>query len=201
MPMVARAPLVLACAALALGVAACSRAPSTADGADGAAAKPIAPATIVSPTVAPAPAPPADAELLAWIRAHYPGQGQISYRRGEIDLDGDGTREILAYIGGPSLCGSGGCDLAVLARTKRGLERIGNLSVSQLPVGAFASTTHGWRDLAVSVGGGGQRAGVAMVPFGDKAYASNPTIVPAKPSTALYEPVIAAGPLEPVPPR
>jgi len=141
----------------------------------------------------------ADPELAAWIAGNYAGMGQILYASGEADLDGDGAPEVLVYVGGPSMCGSGGCNLVVLQRTGQGFDRLGDLSVAQLPVGVFETSTNGWRDLAVSVYGGGIAGGVAKVPFGENQYASNPTVSPAEMSEAPFETIIAEEELEPLP--
>ncbi len=140
--------------------------------------------------VAPEPAPVIDLELEAWIRENYADMGEILYRSGEADLDGDGNPELLAYIGGPSMCGSGGCNLVALQRTGQGLDVLGDISVAQLPVGVFETSTSGWRDLAVSVSGGGIEGGVAKVPFGEDQYASNPTVAPAEMTDGEFEGII-----------
>ena len=143
-----------------------------------------------------------DEELRAWIRANYAEDagedGTLLYRSGQVDLDGDGTDEILAYVGGPMLCGTGGCSLVVLQHGEQGLDPIGDIGPSQLPVGVYDSETFGWKDLAVSIYGGGIEGGVARVPFGENAYADNPTVAPAAPSEEAYETVIEDGPLEAV---
>ena len=153
-------------------------------------------------TAEPAPTPTTDAvpdaDLVEWIRNEYADMGDVLYRSAEIDLNGDGSPEILAYVGGPMLCGTGGCNLVVLERAQDGLRQVGDISVAQLPVGVFSTSTEGWRDLAVSIRGGGGEAGVARVPFGGDAYADNPTVAPAEPSTESYETLIEDGPLEPV---
>ncbi|WP_156167427.1 hypothetical protein [Aurantiacibacter marinus] len=139
-----------------------------------------------------------DPAVTAWIAENYADSGVILYSVGEVDLDGDGQDEILAYVGGPMLCGTGGCLLEVLQRTGQGLDRLGSLSVSQLPVGVFEASTNGWRDLAVTVYGGGIEGGVARVPFGEGQYASNPTVEPAQMTKDTFETVIPDAPLQPL---
>lgn len=168
--------------------------PEEAAGADVTADAPAAPATEGPATEGPA----ADPELSAWLATNYADLGEVLYRRGEADLDGDGTAEIFVYLGGPMMCGSGGCNLVVLQRTGQGLDKLGDLSVSRLPVGVFASSTNGWRDLAVTVSGGGIAGGVARVPFGEDQYSGNPTVPPATMTDEAFDTVIADGPLEPL---
>ncbi|MCJ1962618.1 hypothetical protein [Novosphingobium mangrovi (ex Hu et al. 2023)] len=101
--------------------------------------------------------------------------GVVHVDSAKMDLDGDGTEEVLAYASGAMMCGTGGCNLLVLKPEGDSFRIVGDLSVVQLPVGVLDSTTNGWRDLAVSVSGGGMAAGVRRVPFDGERYASNPT--------------------------
>ena len=138
-----------------------------------------------------------------WIADHFAKDlggdtSSLLYARAQYDLDGDGTKETLAYVGGPMLCGSGGCDLLVLKDVEGEITKVGELSVVQLPVGVLESSTNGWRDLAVSVSGGGRPGGIMRVPFDGAAYASNPTVSPAEPVNTIGEELIAQAPLEPL---
>lgn len=147
---------------------------------------------------------PATAE--SWLADHFAPDvrgetDELLYARAETDLDGDGTDEVLAYVGGSLMCGTGGCNLVVLKRDGEGYRQVGDLSVVQLPVGVLATKTNGWRDLAVSVSGGGRPGGVMRVPFDGKAYASNPTVSPAEPVDAIGEELIKDEPLKPLKPE
>ena len=136
-----------------------------------------------------------DTRLADWLRAEYAEDGPVLYKSGHADLDGDGKDEVLVYVGGPMLCGSGGCNLEVLKDDGTGFTPIGSLSVSQLPVGVLDSTTDGYRDLAVTVSGGGAPEAIMKVPFGGESYASNPTVAPATSTESIGTEVIADGEL------
>lgn len=151
----------------------------------------------------PAPAPTETASVAQqsaedWIRANYADMGKLLYAKGEYDLDGDGAPEVLAYVGGPMLCGSGGCNLVVLKREGVDLQKVSELSVVQLPVGVLDSTTNGWRDLAVTVAGGGLPAATMKLSFDGRAYPENPTVAPAVESDTIGTVVIAQEPLKPL---
>lgn len=153
-------------------------------------------------TVAPSDIPAAQQSVTDWIRSNYKdeaGDGALLYASGDVDLDGDGTNEVLAYVGGPMLCGTGGCNLVVLKRKDGTLNKVSELSVVQLPVGVLDSRTHGWRDLAVTVAGGGIAATTVRVPFDGGTYMANPTVAPAEESDAMATEVIPDQPLKPVP--
>lgn len=113
-----------------------------------------------------------------WIKANYKDAvtsdlGKLQYATAEVDLDGDGTPEVLAYLGGPMFCGTGGCNLVVLKRDGEGFRKMGETSVVQLPVGVLDTKSHGWRDLAVSVSGGGMSEGISRLRFNGTAYPEN----------------------------
>lgn len=139
----------------------------------------------------------------SWVKDHFAKDlgseaDTLRYAKAEVDLDGDGAPEILVYVGGSMMCGSGGCNLVVLKREGTGFRQVGDLSVVQLPVGVLDSKTHGWRDLAVSVSGGGMTAGIMKVPFDGKSYADNPTVSPAVPVSTIGKVVIPDAALKPL---
>lgn len=106
-----------------------------------------------------------------------------TYSSAAIDLNGDGRKEVLVYVDGPPFCGSGGCQLYVLRTKPNGFDVFGELTLTRTPIRVLKSRTNGWRDLAVWVQGGGIQPGYeALVPFDGSAYASNPTVGPARPA-------------------
>ncbi|MAC57699.1 MAG: hypothetical protein CMH85_05375 [Novosphingobium sp.] len=133
-----------------------------------------------------------------WITANYEDMGKLLYASAESDLDGDGTPEVLAYVGGPMMCGTGGCNLVVLKREGGDLRKISELSVVQLPVGVLDSKSNGWRDLAVTIAGGGVAEHTVRLQFDGKGYPRNPTIAPAQETDTLGTVLIPAEPLKPV---
>ena len=102
------------------------------------------------------------------------------------DLNGDGRPEALVYPLAndeaaaqgleANLCGSGGCNLYVLALTPAGYRRITAVSIVQLPVRVLPTRSHGWNDLGVRVAGGGILPGYeARLRFDGRRYPSNPS--------------------------
>ena len=160
---------------LALALSACGSGPDS---------DPTTPASeSTSAANAPSPAETAarDRENLEkWILAQFPGMGSIGYQSSEFDLDGDGTPEVLAYVGGPSMCGSGGCQLLVLRRTGTTLTEIARTTVTQLPVGVLDTSSNGWRDLWVTTAGGGELTGRRKLKHDGTGYPTNPTVPPAE---------------------
>jgi len=97
------------------------------------------------------------------------------------DLNGDGKPEALVYISGPAWCGSGGCKLYVLTPAGSSWTIVARTTITWPPIRVLASTSHGWHNLAVSVGGGGIHPGYeAELRFDGKKYSGNPSVPPAR---------------------
>lgn len=97
---------------LALALTACGQADRP-EPAPPAAPPSTAPAS--TPATPPAAAQAAPAGLETALRGLHADDGALTYAQASVDLNGDGTDEVLAYVMGPMVCGSGGCNLYVLA--------------------------------------------------------------------------------------
>ncbi len=162
----------LPCLAL-LGLAAC--------GSD----KP-APAPAAQPPAAPAqPAPLTEADVATAVTAALGDDFDARYFDARVDLNGDGRDEVLAYVAGPMICGTGGCPLYVFTPGASGYGLVAQMSVVHVPVRVASASTNGWRDLVVAIAGGGIPAGNAVLKFDGKTYPSNPTVPPAEPAASL----------------
>jgi len=135
---------------------------------------------------------PADDAVAEFLRNEF---GLADYRRADVDLDGDDAAESLIYATGPRVCGSGGCNLYILARNGGRLRVVTNASVARLPVTLLPTRSNGWRDIGVTVAGGGIRhAYMARLRFDGRSYPGNPTAPPAEPLAAPSGEVVLAGP-------
>jgi hypothetical protein len=106
--------------------------------------------------------------------------GTSTYKRADADLNRDGNKESFIYITDPSYCGSGGCTLAILSLSKRGYRVVMRSTVTRLPIRLLSTSSHGWRDVGVTVQGGGiTRPYEARLQFNGRRYPSNPTVPPA----------------------
>ena len=105
-----------------------------------------------------------------------------SYKRADADLNGDGRADAFVYVTDPSYCGSGGCTLIVLSPQKHSYRVVLRSTVTQLPIRLLPTSAHGWRDIGVTVAGGGiTRPYMARLRFNGRSYPSNPTVPPAVP--------------------
>jgi hypothetical protein len=108
-------------------------------------------------------------------------ESEISVAIGSVDLNGDNRQEQVVYVRGESWCGTGGCLVLVLRRTKTSYQVIGRITVAPLPIRVLESSNNGWRSIGVWIPGGGTGNGSeAILPFNGKRYPGNPTIPPAR---------------------
>ncbi|WP_297512284.1 hypothetical protein [uncultured Caulobacter sp.] len=138
---------------------------------------------IAALTGARAEAAPLDGKLKAFLQTYVrsaSADDSVRVSVAALDLRGDGTSERLVYLQGRDWCGSGGCPLLVLAPAGTSFRLVSKTTVVQPPVRVLSTRTNGWRDLGVTVAGGGvKRAYVARLPFDGAGYAPNPSTPPA----------------------
>lgn len=121
------------------------------------------------------------------------GMGRISYVHGRTDLDGDGRQEVLVYLMGPYVCGTGGCTLQVFRQEARGYRLITSFPTSRLPVIVPAAGRSRWRDLWRMQSGGGAPATWVREVFDGRGYRSKERI-PAAGGTPVGTTVLSGHP-------
>ena len=106
---------------------------------------------------------------------------QVSrFKRAEADLNGDGHPEAFVYVTDQDYCGTSGCLLIVLSPRGATYRVVMRATAVQLPIRLLQTSAHGWRDVGVTVAGGGIiRPYVARLRFDGRRYPGNPTIPPA----------------------
>ena len=114
-------------------------------------------------------------EVTRAIRQSY-GDGEIRIFDREADLNGDGRPEIVVYLVGPMVCGTGGCNLLVFTPTGAGYRRVADISVTRPPIRASSATSSGWRNLVVHIRGGGVASADVELAFDGRSYPQNPTV-------------------------
>lgn len=87
-----------------------------------------------------------------------------------VDLNGDGKKEIAAYIEGGQWCGMSGCDAVILQQDDCGYRVLEVLAPARLPIRVAATQSSGWRDLVIHIAGGGEPPHDALFRYGGDAY-------------------------------
>ena len=165
---------------LALGLAACGD--PTAPEATPAPESPVAPPveSPAEPPVEPKAAEPrVDAQevraaLLADLGDSLPasddGLPEARFAFRAVELNGDESPEVLAYLLGPEVCGTGGCDLKLLERQDGTLVVRQTFPITQAPVGLGPAAESGWRDLWRTEAGGGAAMSRVLHRFDGSTY-------------------------------
>jgi hypothetical protein len=113
-----------------------------------------------------------------------PGLGDdktLKYLATFVDLNGDGTKEAIVYLTGQTWCGSGGCNMLILARSGTSWRTVTETTITRTPIRVLTTASNGWRNLTVWVQGGGIQPGYeAELPFDGKTYPENPSVPPAR---------------------
>jgi uncharacterized protein len=115
------------------------------------------------------------ADIANAIRERF-GPDGIRYFDSAVDLNDDGKNEVIVYLVGPMVCGTGGCNLLVFSPHGTGYRLVSSISVVQTPVRVSTDRTSGWRDLIVHVSGGGAKSGDVVLAFDGRSYPTNPTV-------------------------
>jgi hypothetical protein len=109
-------------------------------------------------------------------RANWPDTAYVS---AFADLNGDGREEALVALHSGLFCGSGDCALYIYAPAGASWREVAELTIVNAPVRLLDARSRGWRDLAVSVRGGGMDLPhEARIVFDGRTYASNPSLAP-----------------------
>jgi hypothetical protein len=98
-----------------------------------------------------------------------------------VDLNGDGTSEAIVYVTGQTWCGTGGCNMLILARDGISWRVVTETTVTRTPIPVLTTASNGWRNITVWVQGGGIQPGYeAELRFDGKTYPENPSVPPAR---------------------
>jgi hypothetical protein len=103
-----------------------------------------------------------------------------------VDLNGDGVKDALLLLQGPTWCGSGGCTMLVFQGVQGGFKFISRTTLISGPLLVSTAMTKGWRDLVVEVAGGGRSPKKVALKYNGSKYPLNPSLQPALPKNASF---------------
>ncbi|MFS6828071.1 hypothetical protein [Cyanobium sp. ATX-6F1] len=107
--------------------------------------------------------------------------GSLRYAYDRVDLNGDGSPEIVATVQGPYTCGTGGCNFYVFRNGLKGPTLVSRMTLFRPPLIVSEQKHHGWKDLIVNVRQDAGHGGYAVLSFDGRGYPSNPSAPPAQP--------------------
>lgn len=119
-----------------------------------------------------------DPDLRQYLKAKFKDEPDVRVSVAKADLTGREPPEVIVYLQGPGMCGSGGCEMMILQPLGRSYRLVTETSITKLPIRELPTKSHGWRDLAVWVGGGGAKPGSAVLRFNGRRYPENPSMAP-----------------------
>jgi len=126
----------------------------------------------------------ADAALAAWL-----GEQDVidvpPYRHAFVDLDADGTRDLLLWLDDPAWCADLGCTLLVFHGQGAGFRLVTQAGMVRPPIAVSSQSHAGWHDLLVEVGGGGSVPGTVALQHDGTGYPDDPTLMALLAPTAL----------------
>jgi hypothetical protein len=129
-------------------------------------------------TLAQNPPPALSAAVHAYTQSKGDQQPPV-FKYALTDLNGDGQPDAVVLLLG-SYCGSGGCNMLVLRRTKDAFALVSASTVTSEPIRVLPEKSNGWNTLLVFSKGKGD----VLMPFSGKRYPSNPSLQPK--ATAAY---------------
>ncbi len=132
------------------------------------------------PTAAPSSS--AKTSLKRFLQNYLGDEGKTAqYSAVFVDLNGDGTQEVIIFVSGRHWCGSGGCLTLILAPNDSSYRVVTRITITRPPIRVLTTKSNGWRNISVWVGGGGIVPGYeAELPFDGKTYPSNPSMPSAR---------------------
>ncbi|MBC2852473.1 MULTISPECIES: hypothetical protein [Cetobacterium] len=103
------------------------------------------------------------------------GIDPVYYSYVKIDLNSDSVPEYFVYAYGPMLSGSGGGSALILNSDYKEISRF---TLVQTPIIINNHRTKNWKDIIMTVSGGGATPATAIMKFDGKTYPLNPSLQP-----------------------
>jgi hypothetical protein len=109
------------------------------------------------------------------------GPGELArYSAAFVHLKNDRSWQVIVHLSTPGYCGSGGCTTLVLNATGDTFHLVSKIPITRLPILVLPSTSNGWHDISVVIGGGGLPQQESTLSYDGKSYPENPTVPPAR---------------------
>ncbi|MCT0226024.1 hypothetical protein [Synechococcus sp. CS-1328] len=107
--------------------------------------------------------------------------GNLRYAYNRVDLNGDGSEEVVATVIGPMVCGTGGCPLLIFQSQHGTLEPISRMTLFKDPLIVTDRVRSGWKELISRVRINAGHGYYALLAHNGSSYPTNPSTPPAEP--------------------
>jgi hypothetical protein len=140
---------------------------------------------VATPQTSPDLKPALQSAIIQFMHAEkVPTDGEQTFLVDFVDLNGDSTLDAVAILTGSYWCGTGGCKMLVFQAEDKHFKFVSSSTLVRPPVTVSETKTNGWRDLVLTVSGGGMPAKTVALKFDGKKYPLNPSVQTALPSEA-----------------
>ncbi|MGL6170681.1 MAG: COG3650 family protein [Vibrio sp.] len=135
-----------------------------------------------------------DQAIRRYFALHQTATDDTQYRWLEYDLNGDEQPELLVQL---DWCGTGGCTLLIFEQHQQQWRFNSRMTLVQNPIRLGQQTHHGWRDLMLSVSGGGAKPAVHRLQYNGISYPLNPSVAPEAEAEQISQVLLFADGLSP----
>lgn len=149
------------------------------------AALPTIETVLVKPQASQDLKPALQRAIIQFMQAEkVPTDGEQTFLADFVDLNGDSTPDAILILTGSYWCGTGGCTMLVFEGEDKTFRFVSRSTPVRPPVTVSETKTNGWRDLVLTVSGGGMPAKTVALKFDGKKYPLNPSVQTALPAEA-----------------
>ena len=137
-----------------------------------------------SPWIESEKSPDPTLEMAIWAdEQSYPsGESVNNYTYAKVDLNGDGSPEIIVHLMGSFFCGTGGCTTLIFQQLRGQYQLIGRIPTSHPPIIVSGNTSNGWKELIVYT----RDAVPMLVKHGEKGYQDKLDLAPNADLSGTY---------------
>lgn len=108
----------------------------------------------------------------------------IRYYYNRLDLNGDNQPEIIVYLVGSYVCGSGGCNALIYTPKGQDYRLISRHTLVNPPILVTPQRNSGWKNLVFLTSGGGAKPEYNLMRFNGRTYPLNPSVQPGLPANS-----------------
>ncbi|MFB2893838.1 hypothetical protein ACE1CI_13075 [Aerosakkonemataceae cyanobacterium BLCC-F50] len=111
-------------------------------------------------------------------------ENYVRYYYNRLDLNGDNQPEIIVYLVGSYVCGSGGCNALIYTPKGQDYQLLSQHTLVNPPILVTPQRNSGWKNLVFLTSGGGAKPEYNLMRFNGRTYPLNPSVQPAVPANS-----------------